>query len=736
MWRSVFENARCMKGLIIRALHIISGGINSEYCIAAYLVSKEICRLRRKSGLLFAALYLKQCKVALIRYYGEDESPLHSLSSPQVSLSRSGLPRIIPAFHRRLIRTRNARADTCVKIYLSWLSLCHMVLLAAKVTSKTFESFSQISTSERSIALSYLIADSAIMKILDRYVPFHATVPLELGFRWAPTWKATPNMPRTEGVKKPSLYSALFQEIDVFQHITKYYKPSLIGERGLVSLSIAELTPPFIHYSGNPKTVDGVGYLARTSVQADRHRAGFVKVIDSVRAAFAFYGPRLLPLSASRVAAVMAGAGKRRLFVIGNYCIQRTLRPVHDWAMAILRRLPSDGTYNQLGPIARVAGSSFVASYDLKSATDRWPRHFVAKTLSCLMGARLAAQVVHGCLGETGLSTGPPLTKKRRTISNSVGMLLGYYGAWPLFSLSHHLLVWMAAEKVYPGLTFRSYGILGDDLIIGDRKVAEVYARRLSDLGVEMSLSKSLVSKVGAFEFAKRFYIRRGSFDCSPISMRACSLARSTLGLATLRTQYRIEKTSTILRLAGAGYRVLSRLSPPRLTGRWSRLVKYLSYSTAFKGIAFEWWLMDFSGPLCPYWKGRLYSWLLSRVKPKQLVLPPSPEGRLDQVLEFGEYSITREWVLLWLKHLAWYATLHLEGLGRLSDLLDAPKVETVWYRRTVDTSVHRFGDVWRLYNKVARYRTERLTVLVLDERNPRQEQLQYPVIWIGRVIH
>lgn len=32
-----------------------------------------------------------------------------------------------------------------------------------------------------------------------------------------------------------------------------------------------------------------------------------------------------------------------------------------------------DGTYNQVSPLDRLVGAEHVSSYDLKSATDRWP---------------------------------------------------------------------------------------------------------------------------------------------------------------------------------------------------------------------------------------------------------------------------------------------------------------------------------------------------------------------------
>lgn len=57
---------------------------------------------------------------------------------------------------------------------------------------------------------------------------------------------------------------------------------------------------------------------------------------------------------------------------IGNYLKQRLLRPVHDWAMEVLDRIPQDGTFKQEAP-PFVYRPMDIYSFDLKSATDRWP---------------------------------------------------------------------------------------------------------------------------------------------------------------------------------------------------------------------------------------------------------------------------------------------------------------------------------------------------------------------------
>lgn len=62
--------------------------------------------------------------------------------------------------------------------------------------------------------------------------------------------------------------------------------------------------------------------------------------------------------------------------------------------------------------------------------------------------------------------------------------------------------------------------MLGDDVVIADAQVAEVYFQSLQQLGVPISTQKSLISDTGAFEFAKRFCVKGGRVDLSAMSSR------------------------------------------------------------------------------------------------------------------------------------------------------------------------------------------------------------------------
>ena len=60
--------------------------------------------------------------------------------------------------------------------------------------------------------------------------------------------------------------------------------------------------------------------------------------------------------------------------------------PYHDWAMAVLRRIPCDGTFNQTAPLKYVRFGNDVSSFDLKSATDRFPSQILFHVMEALFG--------------------------------------------------------------------------------------------------------------------------------------------------------------------------------------------------------------------------------------------------------------------------------------------------------------------------------------------------------------
>lgn len=90
---------------------------------------------------------------------------------------------------------------------------------------------------------------------------------------------------------------------------------------------------------------------------------------------------------------VESGAGRRRVFAVGNYVNQRLLRPLHNWLMEALGDLKTDGTFNQSAPLDRLVGAKKIYSIDLKAATDRWPLLIQLDLLKSLFGHEFADEV-------------------------------------------------------------------------------------------------------------------------------------------------------------------------------------------------------------------------------------------------------------------------------------------------------------------------------------------------------
>jgi len=86
---------------------------------------------------------------------------------------------------------------------------------------------------------------------------------------------------------------------------------------------------------------------------------------------------------------------------------------------------------------------------------------------------------------------------------------MGALSSFAMLSLTHHLIVQFAYQQTHfleREPWFTGYEILGDDIQIFDKAVAERYLKICDELGVSINLSKSIVSQQlrPVVEFAKR----------------------------------------------------------------------------------------------------------------------------------------------------------------------------------------------------------------------------------------
>lgn len=86
-----------------------------------------------------------------------------------------------------------------------------------------------------------------------------------------------------------------------------------------------------------------------------------------------------------------------------------------------------------------------------------------------------------------------------------------------MLALTHHVIVRICSRRL--GIdNFTDYALLGDDIVIANENVAKAYHTfMVTQLGVEINLSKSLVSK-HSFEFAKRLVTKEG--EVSPVGAK------------------------------------------------------------------------------------------------------------------------------------------------------------------------------------------------------------------------
>lgn len=121
----------------------------------------------------------------------------------------------------------------------------------------------------------------------------------------------------------------------------------------------------------------------------------------------------------------------------------------------------------------------------------------------------------------------------RYKLRYAVGQPMGAYSSWALLALTHHFIVQFAAYKAGYRGWFTKYAILGDDVVIGDAKVAKAYLEVMRTLGVGIGLHKSLLSGSGsALEFAKRTIFK--GVDVSPVPInefKAALVAPSAMKL-------------------------------------------------------------------------------------------------------------------------------------------------------------------------------------------------------------
>jgi hypothetical protein len=275
-------------------------------------------------------------------------------------------------------------------------------------------------------------------------------------------------------------------------------------------------------------------------------------------------------------------AGKVRVFAMVDAFTQWAMKPLHVFLFKILRRNNDvDGTFDQTGPLKRIPWHKSPAcySFDLSSATDRLPVSLQERILASIFGSLFAHswrqtlvareyQVPlrwpkininfskESSMGVTVKTVNSP--SDLRSVKYSTGQPMGALSSWAMLAITHHFIVqfsaWTLNNPSYRNKLFRSYAVLGDDIVIWDSLVAERYLIVLAGLGVKVGLAKSVISLNGiSLEFAKKTFYKGMDVSPIPFSEYAAATQRGSSFIEFCK-KYQLSDL-TIRRLLGMGYR-------------------------------------------------------------------------------------------------------------------------------------------------------------------------------------
>lgn len=102
-----------------------------------------------------------------------------------------------------------------------------------------------------------------------------------------------------------------------------------------------------------------------------------------------------------------------------------------------------------------------------------------------------------------------------KRIVYTVGQPMGAYSSWPIFAYTHHLVVRYAAKQA--GIRRPEYAIVGDDIVIPGRRLAEKYREVLDQLGVPVSPTKTIHGN--CIEFCKRLWLDFQEITPLPVNL-------------------------------------------------------------------------------------------------------------------------------------------------------------------------------------------------------------------------
>lgn len=703
---SVKAGRPLVKWLLLAVL-LVRGSITKSLVSVIISYVRFLYCFTQRAGIKYTVKYLKACVSLLMQSISGSRHKSTQELGAAVARTKSGLPRIIPKLHRSHI-TKGSVFH--IRLWLTLLSIYRVLDYTGDLKIKTIikpSNYKFDAGEVRDATVSFMRAFG-----LD---PIDCT-PYESELSVRPFWISTtsPTSTKNEAAagSPKTASSHLFSMIGTYVAFckTKMFKTTLalanklgIGKPALVK-AIEGSSYALEHGWGS------IDSFVRTEMVPSKKEPR--KMVET---------PTFYPLTdyyLGRLGYKIEPAGKIRVFAMVDCFTQWLLDPLHSALFGRLQQVPTDATMDQNGTLNAFckklvdANIKEVYSFDLSAATDRLPVSLQSVVIEVLTGELGIGPLWASCLVERWYQLSPitwgasrqpqalglSLEEARNSpyiqlgkaavgknkqnheivtaVRYAVGQPMGALSSWAMLAFSHHIIVHMAALRVGK-YSFAEYLVLGDDLVIADKAVAESYLIIAKELDIEINLSKSILSNNGSLEFAKRFFYKGNDVTGIPFAELAVSKhdIRGLIQLFQRIKGFRSVRVSELLNFLGHGYKALSRING--------------SYSKMGTGMANSLFLLSY--PASPFSKlSKVSEWINStafnkvsqvdKISPEVLLTLMDLKDRVESTVPQSPLpSDPIEFDKLWYKSIP-----ELDYIGESSDR-DNWKAKLAFSRHTIE---------------------------------------------------
>lgn len=281
-----------------------------------------------------------------------------------------------------------------------------------------------------------------------------------------------------------------------------FYNPLKVDEFSF------DAVKPLLYYEGSPTARSPV-FLGKSVQQTSHLEAEYLwfENLDNLKFAERFkefysrvvpgypfswrqasYGSYYHPFMGNVVPLTKDGGMKIRWIANPLRIHQMANGPLGDVLFKILRKCPWDYTHRQEEAIpvlqAKLREGKTLFSVDLKSATDFFPLdlqfHLLTQMNSGVAWQDALQLFYHSARGVWKLGS--------EEVCWRTGQPMGLYPSFPAFSLSHGLVLANLSQWSNP------FVLLGDDLVIWDSRVYELYRNFLARFSIPLSEAKCITS--------------------------------------------------------------------------------------------------------------------------------------------------------------------------------------------------------------------------------------------------